>query len=213
VSDLFGYDDEDGRSPAPGSRGPAADRADGLPSVRAGAGRPSPSYWPCGFVKLTAADRELAQDCAEIMMRRARSTHATDRFGTPSTRSHYLGALGEIGFARWIRFPWRCHPGDTHGKTDVFGYEVRAVGPDVRTLYVKTKGNDRHETEIAATAIIAGRDADDLMTREAGVFILGWITAGELRRLGRLGDPGNRGAPGYFLEDLRKLRQDGWRTP
>jgi len=41
MSDLFGYDDDDGRSPAPGSRGPAADRADGLPSVRAGAGRPS----------------------------------------------------------------------------------------------------------------------------------------------------------------------------
>lgn len=40
---LFGYDDDDGRSPAPGSRGPAADRADGLPSVRAGAGRPSPT--------------------------------------------------------------------------------------------------------------------------------------------------------------------------
>lgn len=195
MSALFGYDDEDGRSPAPGSRGPAADRADGLPSVRAGAGRPSSSFWLCGFVKLTAADRALAQECAEVMRRRARATHATDRFVTPSTRSHYIGAIGEIAFARWIRFPWRCHPGDTHGKTDVFGYEVRSVGPDVRTLYVKTKRNDLHETEIAATAV------------------LGWITAGELRRVGRQGDPGNRGAPGYFLEDLRKLRQDGWRLP
>jgi hypothetical protein len=208
VSDLFGYDDDDGRSPAPGSRGPAADRADGLPSVRAGAGRPS--LPPPPLIRAYAADRELAQKCAKTMLESARRHGYEDRFGDPSSRSHYVGALGEILFARFLVAAWECHPRDIGGRPDVAGYEVRAISPETRYFAVKSKPNDRPETRIASVAIVAGRDGDGMICKEAGGLILGWISAAQLREIGKRGDPGNRGAPGWFLEDFRKLSRD-WR--
>lgn len=208
MSDLFGYDDEDGRSPAPGSRGPAADRADGLPSVRAGAGRPS--LPPPPLIRAYAADRELAQKCAKTMLDSARRHGYEDRFGDPSSRSHYIGALGEILFARFLEIEWKCHPADIGGRPDVAGYEVRTISPDARYFGVKSKANDRPDVRIASVAIVAGRDGDGIIVREAGALILGWISAAQLRELGRRGDPGNRGAPGWFLSDPSKLSQE-WR--
>ena len=211
------YSPRDGRSPGPGTRGPAADRADGLPSVRPGAGRPSSLLpgWPDRLVKLSVVDRELAEKCAAIMLANAHRHRMEDRFGEESRRSHYLGAIGEIGFARFLGVEWSCHPKDTGGRPDVGGYEVRACSADARELYVKSKSNDRPGTRIAAVAILAGRDVDNVMSREAAVLVMGWITAAQLRERGRYRDPGGRVAGAYFLTGAhalgRHLETDDWR--
>jgi hypothetical protein len=144
------------------------------------------------------------------MLASARRHGYEDRFGDPSSRSHYIGALGELLFARFLSLEWKCHPADIGGRPDVAGYEVRAISPETRYFAVKSKANDRPDTRIASVAIVAGRDADDLIVREAGALILGWITAAQLRERGKRGDPGNRGAPGWFLEDFSKLSTE-WR--
>ena len=183
-------------------RGPAAERADGLPSVRPGAGR-LPAFHN---VKLTDEDRRLAADCADVELAKAKRYGMADRFGTDSWRSHYVGSCGEIGFARFLRVPWRCHPNDIGGVPDVGGYQVRTVDSDKRHLYVKAYEKDKPTTRIAACALAASTQ-----TREDSVIVIGWITAEALRAaVGRKSDPGNRGAPAWMLYDLTLLSDD-WR--
>jgi hypothetical protein len=156
------------------------------------------------IVKLSEDDRVAARACAEVMIANARRIRARDRFGEDSPESHYIGALGEIGFARYLGVPWQCHPADTGGRPDVAGYEVRTVSPKAR-LWWKTKSNDALDRKVAMVAIAAGRDLDDMIVPEAAVLIYGWLTSQEMREQGRWMDPGRKNAPAWFVDDVRRF--------
>lgn len=141
-------------------------------------------------LKLTAADISLANDCAETMIRNALKTGASTRFGSNSdTKPHFEGALGEIAFARFRGVEWICHPAD-FAQPDVDGYEVRTIGPTAKYADVKAKANDPAGRRIASVMLLG--------PHYAGAIIVGWTTAGDVKRLGTKRDPGRRGAPAYF---------------
>lgn len=119
-----------------------------------------------------------------------------DRFGEESRESHRLGALGEIAFARFLGVPWKCHPGDIKGKPDVGGYEVRTIPSNSKWLYLKAKQNDRPATRVVLVA---------LLHHETAALVLGWLTAQEIRDLGKWRDPNRRGAGAWFVDDLTLL--------
>lgn len=160
------------------------------------------------MVKFTQADRDLATRCAHLMLASAQTHGAKDKWGRNRLRSHYCGALGEIAFAAFRRVPWKCHPGDIGGVPDVDGYEVRSLEPESRYMRLKCKDNDKDQTPLAGVIICAGRDADDNIVTEAAALIYGWALAIECRQYGVRRDPGRRGAPAYFLEDLRRLHTE-----
>lgn len=158
------------------------------------------------IVKFTAADRELALDCSKRLVDRANRLRAEDRFGKREVRSGYIGMLGEIAFARYIGVPWDCDLHGTGGRPDVGGYEVRSVAPGAREVALKAKKNDRPGTPVVLVLVVAGRDAANEIVGEAAGVIVGFLTAEEIRKLGKWRDPGKRGAPAWFLEDLLALR-------
>jgi len=149
------------------------------------------------IIHFTEEDRAAARACSIKMIQTARSR---DHFGQDSPQSHYHGALGEIAFSRFLRIPWKCHPGEG-SRPDVAGYEVRANGPSVPRPYIKSKANDQ-ASRIVLVLIAASRDH-----AEASGIIAGWMPTDEVRtRAGRRTDPGARGAPAWMLYDLSHLR-------
>jgi hypothetical protein len=59
----------------------------------------------------------------------------------------------------------------------------------------KAKDNDPEARAVAVVRFIDEHNAE----------VMGWITVGEIRRLGTKRDPGSVGAPAYFLDDLSRL--------
>jgi hypothetical protein len=152
-----------------------------------------------GHVPITAEDIGRANDCAADMIRSASATGARTRFGDNSdTRPHFVGALGEIAFARFMDVPWECHPQDFN-LPDVAGYEVRTVAPDAR-MSLKVKANDVDARKVALVLLLAAPSLPF-----AAAAIVGWATVGEIRAHGTQRDPGRMGAPAIFLDDFRIL--------
>jgi hypothetical protein len=146
-------------------------------------------------IQLDDKDRGDARFCAKRRLDDAKRVHAKDRFGTDSEQSHYWGALGEIAFAKAINREWTC-TSRTWAARDVGRYEIRSVPPGT-SAYIKAKANDPDRRAIAVV----------IFASEAEANVAGWITAEDVRRLGSLEDPGNRGAPAYFLYTLSDLNQ------
>lgn len=150
-----------------------------------------PTVW------LTADDQRVARECARKRLRDAKQVGARDRFGSDSEDSHYWGALGEIAFARALDLPWECHS-RVWSVPDVGEYEVRAIPPTQQSVYLKVKRNEPAARRVALVLHLANNAA----------WVVGWTTVGEVRRLGRWRDMGDRGAPAWFLTDLTHLRFD-----
>ena len=149
-------------------------------------------------VVLTEEDREAARACARRMVSDAQAHGAMDRFGKDDLAAHAHGALAEIAFARFLGVPWECHSLDW-AKADVAGYEVRAIPPRQRTVYIKAKPNDPDERKVVVVLLLANYTE---------AMVLGWMTAGEIRSHVKESDWGHRGAKANMLEDLRHLHYD-----
>jgi hypothetical protein len=149
------------------------------------------------LARLTLTDGEIAaaRTCAKTRLDDAIKSGAKDRLGSNSEDSHFWGALGEIVIARYIDRAWHC-ASRTWAARDVGRYEVRAIPPGTRP-YIKAKPNDPAGRAIALV----------LFRSQTVAEIAGWMTAGDIRRLGTEEDPGGRSAPAHFLRDLSLLNQ------
>jgi hypothetical protein len=168
----------------------------------------APFGW--GRILLSQADRDRAQECAERIMRNAVNIGLRDRFEQPSIHSHYIGNLGEMAFAAFLKREWRCREDYQQGALDVGRYEVRTTVMTDSAWYVKAKPNDHPDTRVASILIRAGRDEDGLPSREADAIVMGWMLVSEIRRLGKKQDPGKRGAPAHFIRDSKLLQTEAW---
>lgn len=148
-----------------------------------------------GIVHLDDGDRMAADACAKTRLRDA--IRARDKFSEPSLDSHYWGALGEIAFARYLSVPWAC-ASRVWSAPDVAGFEVRAIPPTTPRLYLKSKENDTAERIVLVAHLLNGTAA----------LIVGWMYTADVQRLGDRRDPGRRGAPAWFIDDLGLLDRD-----
>lgn len=158
-----------------------------------------------GSVTLTEEDHALARKCAEARQEDSKRHKYADRFGERSLGSDQVGALGEIAFARFLGVPWDCTVGHIGGATDVAGYEVRTVSASAYRLALKAKRNDLDDTRLVLVALLAGTGGSI-----TGALVVGWASAATVRFFGDRRDPGKRGAPAWFLEDVTMLRRDDW---
>jgi len=156
----------------------------------------NPATGWAGIVRLDNWDQAAADDCAEAMLLDANTKGYRDRLGSGDHEAHFVGALGEIAFAQYLGVPWACHPSDVGGRPDVAGYEVRTIPANGPRVYVKAKANDRPNTKVALVL---------LLHRNTAALIVGWMTAAQVREHGQIADPRDRGAPAWFVDDLRLL--------
>jgi hypothetical protein len=145
------------------------------------------------LIRFSDNERIRARTCAVTRLSDAKKAGAKDRFGHDSEDSHYWGALGEIAVAKHIDTKWEC-TSRAWAARDVGRYEVRSNPPGTEP-YVKAKKNDPPLRPIALVVFESDQRA----------WIVGWITAQEIRERGVESDPGGRGAPAYFLRDLSYL--------
>lgn len=143
-------------------------------------------------VALTPDEAEEARACGKLRFDRAQRRKAQDHFGTPSLDSHVLGAGGERAFSKWLRIPWECTTGRYGGASDVAGCQIRAVSRT--SLMLKVRDSD--PLRIPVVSIVGHGDR---------FWIRGWCFARDARRDEWYDDPGDRGAPAWFVPN-RELR-------
>lgn len=136
--------------------------------------RPADDASWAGHVDLDDADRDRAFACAAERLADAGRVGARDRRGQPSIEAHYVGALGEIAFAKWMGHDWRC-ASMSWAKPDVGKYEVRTVASH-SAWAVRVKENDPPDRRVVSVALLAG---------DKRALIVGWATAADIRRRGR----------------------------
>lgn len=135
--------------------------------------RPADDASWAGQVDLDDDDRDRAFDCATRRLADAGRVGARDKRGARIT-PHYVGALGEIAFAKWLGVPWTCSS-MTWAAADVGKYEVRTVASH-SAWAVRVKENDPPDRRVVSVALLAG---------DKRALIVGWATVADIRRRGR----------------------------
>jgi hypothetical protein len=146
------------------------------------------------IIELDPWEMTEAFACGKKRFDRAQARKAKDHFGQPSLDSHVLGAQGERAFAKWLGVPWECTVGRYGGAADVAGCQIRAVS-DAK---LQAKVRDSDPGRIPVVSIVASG---------ARFWLRGWILARDAKRIGNVDDPGNRGAPAWFVKtnDLQPM--------
>jgi hypothetical protein len=134
--------------------------------------------------------KEVAEPVAERRYRESEEAGARPQHGYRDLRSDLIGALGEVALAIHLDVPYSPTFMGTRNRpeADVAGYEVRSTASGIRECPIRASDPESRvvvfaQVQKALVDYPPVPGAEEMLGYH--VTLVGWITAGEGRRVGR----------------------------